>query len=139
MDSPGVFTLGDLAVTTAGTFICDNSTITSVTELEGMFECDVFLHFAYGSGGTSVQVYVQTSLDQGTTWIDLYCFKATTASLTKAVRLKPDGNIVTPTDGALADNTLSAAQVLGDRIRMKSVVTGTYGGSSLLSGRIVAR
>lgn len=138
MDNPGVFTLGDLAVTTAGTQIGDGTT-TVVEDLDGMAECDVFFRFQYGSGGTKIQVFFQTSFDEGQTWIDLYCFEATTASVTKAVTINPNGSIVTPTDGALADNTLSSALVLGDRVRMKTVVTGTYAGSTVLSGRISAR
>src|SRR5262245_42334919 len=39
--------------------------------------------FSYGSGGTSVDVYVQTSLDQGATWVDIMEFNFLLATATK--------------------------------------------------------
>jgi hypothetical protein len=37
----------------------------------------------YGSGGTTVDAYVQTSIDGGTTWIDVIACHFTTASAVK--------------------------------------------------------
>ena len=37
-------------------------------------------NFTYGSGGTSADAWVQTSLDGGTTWTDIANFHFTTAS-----------------------------------------------------------
>lgn len=134
MDNAGIRSLGDFVVTAAATQVGD-----AVESLDGMSEVDVQVRLAYGSGGTSVKVYIQGSLDQGTTWHDLWCFTAATASKTRARRLKPDGNELTPTDGALADDTVASGIVLGDRLRAKVVSLGTYAGSTVLSARICAR
>jgi len=90
--------------------------------------------FAYGSGGTNVKAWVQTTLDDGASWIDIMCFAFTTSAATKvqAVRqyiaLAAD---TTPTDGTLADNTIVDG-LMGDRIRVKWTSTGTYAGDSSL-------
>jgi hypothetical protein len=52
--------------------------------------------------------------------------------------LTPKSADVMPTDGALADDT-SVDGVLGDMFRLKVVSTGTYAGSTILSGRINVR
>ena len=104
-----------------------------------MGEADVQVRFAYGSGGTTCKIFIQSSIDQGTTWFDLWCFAATTSGKTRARRIKPDGNELTPGDGALADDTVSSALVLGDRLRAKIVSTGTYAGSTVTSIRVNAR
>lgn len=87
----------------------------------------------YGSGGTTIDAYVQTSLDGGTTWIDIAEFSFTTASAVKVFnlsRLTPVTAIYTPTDGILAANTAKDG-VLGDRFRVKYKSTGTYAGTTL--------
>lgn len=126
----------DLTISTAATTEC-----TAIEDLDGLEEVDVFIRFAYGtSGGTSVKVYVQTSLDGGNTWIDLWCFTATTASKTRARSFKPSqSGELTPTDGTLSDDTVASPCVLGDRLRAKVVVTGTYAGSAALSIRAHCR
>ena len=86
-------------------------------------------------GGTTVDVYIQTSLDRGVTWIDIMNLTFTTATASKvsavntAVALAAAG---TPGDGALADNSILNG-LLGDRIRAKFVVAGTYTGVSHLT------
>lgn len=107
--------------------------------MEGASSIDVQLRFAYGSGGASMKAYFQTSLDQGQTWVDLWCFAATTASKTRLRHLASAVNEITPTDGALADDTVAEGIVLGDRFRLKVVSAGTYGGQSLLSARMHVR
>jgi len=88
--------------------------------------------FVYGSGGTNTTAYVQTSLDDGATWIDIYAFQATTASLTRIVNLTSGTAVTspaTPTDGSLTANT-AVNGIIGNRIRVKYVTTGTYGGTT---------
>lgn len=127
-------TASDLSITTAGTTTC-----TAITGLTGMQAVSVSLRFAYGSGGTAVKVYLQTSLDGGNTWIDIACVVFNTASETwvRNFSSAPTGT-VTPTDGALADDT-AIDGILGDRLRVKAVSTGTYAGSTALVGRMVAK
>lgn len=131
----GIFSLGDLTITTAGT-----ATGTPVTELDGVKSITVQLRFQYGSGGTNARAYLQTSLDQGETWIDIACRLFTTASGTKVFTLSTDAgsSSIDPSDGALTDDTLVQG-VLGDRFRIKIISTGTYATQTLLSSRIAAR
>jgi hypothetical protein len=134
MLSPGIKSLGDFTITAAGTQIGE-----AVEGLDGMAEADVQVRFAYGSGGSICKVFIQSSLDQGTTWFDLWCFAAATAQKIRARRLKPDGNELTPGDGALADDTVASGLALGDRLRAKIVSTGVYAGSTVVSVRANAR
>lgn len=125
----------DLSITVAGTTIC-----TAITGLTGMLALRVALDFVWGSGGTSVKVYVQTS-DDGNVWDDIACWAVATASASKRWNfsaLTPVITPVTPTDGAMADNTAQDG-ILGMRVRLKVVVTGTYAGSTLLRARMTAR
>lgn len=136
MLSPGVKDLGDFAITAAGTAVG-----TPITGLDGILAATVQLRLAYGSGGTSVRAYVQTSLDQGSTWVDLACVLFGTASEVAVLNfsgLTPKTTAVVPTDGSLADDT-AIDGILGDRFRVKIVSTGTYAGSTVLTARLVAR
>jgi hypothetical protein len=125
----------DLTVTTAGTTIC-----TAITALTGMQSLSVSLRFVYGSGGTTVKAYLQTSFDGGTTWDDIACWALAISAATKRWNfsaLTPVTTPITPTDGAMADNTAQDG-ILGDRVRLKVVTVGTYGGNTALVGRMVA-
>ncbi|MBB3297895.1 MULTISPECIES: hypothetical protein [unclassified Rhizobium] len=91
--------------------------------------------FNYGSGGTSVDVYLQTSLDGGQTWIDIANFHFTTSSATAIFNLSaatPKTTAVTPTDGSLAANTCVDG-ILGAQFRTKVVSVGTYAGSTTIA------
>ena len=144
MNSPGIYNLGDYALTTAvtGQVITENSDGDAYIEgLEGMLAASVQIKLAYGSGGTTLKVYVQTTLDQGATWVDVSCSAFTTASATKVINLSgltPKTTAATPTDGAMTDDT-ALDGVLGDRWRVKVTSTGTYAGSTTLSVRLHAR
>lgn len=134
MDNSGQRTIAAFNIAAAGSQVSD-----WITGLDGMSELDVQFNFKYGSGGTKTQVWLQTSLDGGQTPIDLYCMSATQASKVRALRIKPDGVVNTPTDGALADDTLVTGVVLGDRLRAKMVSTGIYAGSTTLGVSACAR
>jgi hypothetical protein len=126
----------DLPIAGPGTFICE-----VVADLDGMTALSASLRLAYGSGGTSIKAYLQTSLDQGTTWTDIWCKAFATASEHGEVNisgLTPKTTEIVPTDGALADDTVLDG-ILGDRLRLKVLVTGTYASSTVLSGRVAVR
>ena len=136
MDNPGIQSLGDFTITTA-----DTQTADAIENLDGMLAASISARFVYGSGGTSAKLYVQTSLDQGTTWIDIACFAFTTANAHKVINLSgltPKTTEVTPTDGAMSDDS-ALDGVLGDRLRAKIITTGTYAGSTTLTVRAAAR
>lgn len=125
----------DLSITAAATTVC-----TAITGLTGMQSLTVSLRFAYGSGGTTVRAYAQTSIDGGNTWIDIASKLFTTSSDHKVWNfsaLTPKTTPATPSDGALSDDT-AVDGILGDRVRLKVVSTGTYAGNTTLVGRVVA-
>lgn len=92
-------------------------------------------NFTYDSGGTSVDAYLQTSLDKGATWIDVAQFHFTTASARFVYNLSSETPVTTeytPTDGTLSANTAKDG-LLGPMFQVKYKSTGTYGGASALS------
>jgi hypothetical protein len=140
MNAPGKYALifagsGDCSITTAGTTVGD-----WLTGLDGMLALTAQLTFAYGTGGTDVRAYLQTSLDGGTTAIDIACVKFALAGETVVLNFSaatPRTAQLTPTDSGLADDS-AVDGVLGDRIRLKVVSTGTYA-NTVLAGRVVVR
>lgn len=133
MIRPGIKDLGDFTIAAAGT-----QTGSWVTGLEGVLKASLQGRFVMGSGGETVKAYLQTSLDQGETAIDIACITFTTSNGRKVVNLSgltPKTTPATPTDAALSDDS-GLDGILGDRFRLKVVSTGTYAGSTTLSGRL---
>ena len=90
--------------------------------------------FTYGSGGTSVDAYLQTSLDGGTSWIDIAQFHFLTSSARFAFNLSSLTAVTTqytPTDGTLAANTAKDG-ILGPQFQVKLASAGTYAGNTTL-------
>lgn len=136
MNSPGPFTLGDFTVGAAGTQ-CG----APVTTLAGLTAVTLQMRFAYGSGGTKTNIYVQTSIDQGQSWFDVANVAFATASGVELVNLSGLNSVTAPAAPvslALADNTVLNGP-LGDRLQACVVSTGTYGGQTLASVRGMAR
>lgn len=111
-------------------------------DAEGLLALAVELLFTYTSGGGEVRAYVQTSLDQGSTWFDIACVLFQTASKTVMLNfsaLTPKTAQYNPTNGTLTDNT-AVDGLLGDRFRVRIKSTGTtYGANTLLTGRAIPR
>lgn len=96
--------------------------------------------FLYGAGGTTVDAYVQTSFDGGTTWVDIANFHFTTAAATKIANLSsmtPVTTLATPTDGSLTSNTVVDG-LIGDKLRVKYATVGTYTGATSLEVDVVS-
>ncbi len=134
MDDPGTFSLGDFTLDVPAT-----QTGTPVTGLAGMAVAAVQARFAPGGGGTGCTVFLQTSFDQGQTWVDLAAlgFGAAGGVLLASVAggpLAPQA----PTDCGLAAGTILSGP-LGDRLRAKLVSTGTFTGSTLCSVWVAIR
>lgn len=141
MLNPGIYSLGDWSITAEDTQFPNNADAEVVSDLEGLLALLLVIRFIYGSGGTNCKAYLQTSLDQGTTWFDIACVVFTTANDQKVVNLSALTPKTTPlqvSDASLTDNTCVDG-VLGDRFRLKIVSTGTYADSTLLSARIHVR
>lgn len=139
---PGIYALqnaseaDDFTITTAGT-----QTGAWREGLEGMLSMLASLRLAYGSGGTAIKAYLQVSTDGGSTATDIACVVFGTASEHAVLNfsaLTPKLTQVTPTDGAMTDDT-NVDGLITDMVRLKIVTTGTYAGSTVLSARIIAR
>jgi hypothetical protein len=83
--------------------------------------------FTRGGGGTTAKAWIQTSFDDGDTWIDIINFAFTTSSANKVSNVSAHTPLITgaPTDGTLADNTILDG-VIGSQVRVKYTTTGTY-------------
>ena len=89
--------------------------------------------FTYGSGGTSVDAYLQTSVDGGATWIDIAQFHFLLASARFVYNLNSQTAVTTeytPTDGTLTANT-SKDGIVGPLFQVKLASVGTYAGTTL--------
>lgn len=99
----------------------------------------VQIDFAYGSGGTSGVVYVQTSLDGGSTWIDIVNMTFLLASKSRLHNLTSRTAITTPytiTDGTLASDTTKDG-VIGPVYRTKLTTVGTYAGGTTITVNVL--
>ncbi len=106
-----------------------------------MLSASLQAQFLYGSGGENCTVYVQTSIDQGQTAIDIAAVEFGQASGTEIVNLSaltPKTTPAAPTQQSLVPNS-TVDGVLGDRLRAVVVVAGTYNNSTLLNVTAMAR
>jgi hypothetical protein len=94
--------------------------------LEGMSYVAALVKFARTSGGTSVNLRLQTSLDQGVTAMDImhFSFAITSANKVKAILAGSQATDLTPGDNTLTGDGIVA--ILGDRLRWKYTLVGTY-------------
>ncbi len=120
--------IDSIAVPAAGTYT--TPWLTGLGEVEDIL-AEVILD--WGSGGTTIKVFLQTSIDGGVTAIDIACFAFATADASKVLSVDARAAVttpVTPSDGTLADNTVVNG-IIGDRVRFKYIVAGTYAASTL--------
>ncbi len=109
--------------------------------LYGLKQLAIEANFTYGSGGTDLKVWIQTSLDGGEEWIDIVCFRFLTTSKRVVANVNsqtPITTVYTPTDGSLANDSVKDG-ILGDRLRIKKTSTGTYAGGTTLAVNIVPK
>lgn len=132
-----------LAPLTIGVAVGATAT-TPVTDLGGMHTLTVHCKFLYGAGGTTAKAFIQTSVDGGLSWFDIMAFAHTTAALTRVTAVSSyiipsvASVPVAVTDGTMADNTVLNG-ILGDRLRVKYVTTGTYTGATSLAVYAIAK
>ncbi len=149
MDNPGLVNLGDVALTainaaTTATVVttgtdAQGSTVAYISDLDGMLSASLQINFNYGSGGTTLKATVETSLDQGLTWVEVARAAFTTVAAEKVVNLSgltPVTTLYAP--AALSDDTVKDG-ILGERWRAKILTTGVYAGNTSLSFRLIAR
>lgn len=85
-------------------------------------------NYVFGAGGTSLKIYLQTTLDDGVTWRDVICHVTGGIPSDKASSVSAD--VVAPaanegTDGALPDDTMING-IFGRKWRVKIIIVGTY-------------
>lgn len=149
MLDPGVYNLGDVAVAainaaTVATVVTSGNDANGnaqafLDNFEGMVAATIQANFNWGAGGTSLKVMIETTLDQGVTWLEVARFAFATASAEKVFNLigaKEALAAVTP--GAQSDD-VAVSGIFGDRWRAKILAVGTYTGNTSLSLRINAR
>lgn len=145
MDNAGLYNLGDATITAAVTdeVITEGTSAAGLPQafidrLAGMQSVTLQAKLVYGSGGTSIAAVVQTSLDQGATWIDVCRFDFTTANSNKVANVSAAGAAAPAAVAALASEG-KLDGVLGDRLRTKVTSVGVYAGSTTLSVRAAVR
>lgn len=142
-----IINLGDATITTAvsglviTSGVSSGATVPYIDGLDDMSELSMEFYFGYGSGGSTLNAWLQSSVSQGARWHDVACFSATTATMDRMLSLKrtSDTGLWTPTNGTLANDTVASSIVLGDRLRVLLTTTGTYAGSTILSCRAAVR
>jgi hypothetical protein len=145
MDNPGIFNLGtaSIAAAVADSVITEGVSATGVSQalivrLAGMASVSLHANFTYGSGGTACVVIVQTSLDQGASWIDIARFDFGTSSAAKTANVSASAAVGVATVAALSSEG-KVDGILGDRLRAKITSTGTYAGNTSISLRASVR
>lgn len=129
MSSPNQVTLLSGAIPAAGTYTTPGYYVGRLPG--GAKYVAAQVNFVRSSGGTTLDVYVQTSLDDEATWCDVANFSLATTSVRKVSAVKTSTALaanVTPTDGSIASNTILSGLV-GPKFRLKYVVVGSYVGT----------
>lgn len=95
-------------------------------------------NFIYGSGGTTLDGYVQTTFDGGATWADIaqFHYASVLASLRSGFNLSSLTPFTTTGGKTFTDGTLAAGTAIdgfiGSMIRFKYASTGTFAGGTAL-------
>ncbi len=119
--NPGVYTLAARQITTA----LSAEAQTAIADLDGATAVSIDVNFAYGSGGSTAVVVVQTSLDGGTTWRDIAYFSFGTATAVKYANVSGLTAKATGAYAALAADGVNDG-LLGNQLRAVITTTGTY-------------
>jgi len=129
MANPNQVTLVSGAIPAAGTYVTPGFYTGRFPGAAKYLAAQV--NFVRDSGGTTLDVYVQTSVDDEQTWADVMNFSLATTSVRKVSAVKTSTALaanVTPSDGTLTANTILSG-LLGTKVRVKYVVAGSYVGT----------
>lgn len=139
IDGGGRFSLYSATITAAITAV-GQTAVTGLAQTKALIMEAIL---TVGSGGTSADVWVQTSIDGGVTWFDIanFHFTNTTASKLSVVVVNPPTAFTAgtaPGSGALAANTVLNG-IIGDQIRALITTVGTFAGGTTLALNVVAK
>ena len=142
----GIYNLGDAAIGAAVTNQVITTGVSSqsvaqafIDRLDEMASVTLQANFTYGSGGTSVDVAIDTSLDQGASWIEIARFSFTTASAEKLFNVSGADKIEAAYSPATLSGDTAKSGILGDRLRARITSVGTYSGNTAVSVRASVR
>jgi hypothetical protein len=146
MKYPGIKNLGDRAITAVltGEVItslpdASGNTVAYADRLDDMKAATLQVTFTYGSGGSTLKCMIETTLDQGQTWVEVARAAFTTASAEKLFNLSAlTEKLAAYAPAALSDD-VGLSGFFGDRWRAKVTSTGIYGGNTSVSVRMNAR
>jgi len=146
LQSPEVYALQPSDTDSADFQITAPGTMTGewVTGLEGMQSLAVELRFLWGSGGTNVVALVQSAMGSDGPAYDIAQVTFAVAARTVMFEmfsgtttiLEPGVGGLTSTGAPETDGLL--LHVLGDRLRLVAIVTGSYL-NTVLSGRVLPK
>jgi hypothetical protein len=128
---PNIGDAAEIAIAGSGTIIGQ-----AEENLGGMEGLNAQVRFLLGTGSGGVTAFIQTSLDQGNSWFDVYkaAFDAASDVRVFAMRTVTTGDL-TPTSGGTGDSPELpdgvVCSVLGDRLRAYVIVDGSYQNSIL--------
>lgn len=105
--------------------LVSNTSVDSVEIDADTSEVIIQSNFDYGSGGTDFEAEVSTSLDGGTTWVEVYVHAGTTADERKVVVLKSAAVAAYDGTTAVADDALKDG-IIGTLWRCRVTTNGTY-------------
>lgn len=141
----GIYNLGDATITAAVTDLVITGGVSAsgvaqefIDRLGGMSAVTLQARFNYGSGGTTLKVDVETSLDHGVTWVPVARFAFTTSSAVKVANLSGMTPKTPAAVAALSDDAVLDG-VLGNRLRARITSTGIYSGNTSVSVRASVR
>jgi hypothetical protein len=128
---PNIGDAAEISIAGSGTIIGQ-----ATENLGGMEGLNAQVRFLLGTGSGGVTAFIQTSLDQGNSWFDIYkiTFDAASDKRLFAIRTVTTGDLI-PTMGGTGDSPELpdgvVCTVLGDRLRAYVVVEGSYQNSTL--------
>lgn len=125
MDRPNSYSLAALTITTA----LSSQAQTAITDLAGMSSLTIEAELSGGTGGTSVNVLVQTRLGSGGTWRDVASLDFTGAAA-KYTNVIASAAVAVTAIGSLSANTVING-FLGDQLRAVVTSVGVYTSTSL--------
>lgn len=151
MNNPGLKNLGDVAVAainaaTAGPVVTSSADAYGtaqayVGDFDGMLGATLSANFVYGAGGDTLKAAIETTLNQGASWVEVARFAFAQASAEKVVNLSaltPVTTVYAP--AALSDDTVKDG-IIGQRWRARIIkgAGAAYTGNTSLSLRMIAR
>lgn len=102
----------------------------------GPYNALISAEFSYGSGGTTCDAYVQTTIDDGLSFFDVANFHFTTSAGKGAFNLSSLTPVTTQltvfNNGALTSNT-AVDGIIGSQWRVILTTTGTYAGATAIA------